>query len=167
MIAGKSELSMISNIDVYFAIASEAVAEAERLENAARRPKPDGEPGFIITYDPEQKSFKASLIAIVFAGMYLEALFYLNGTKRFGRGKYNKKLDKMLSYEEKLELFGITDQTILAEARHFRKMRRGLVHEKALKADGLTVGKIRVAQDEARKALSFVRRVGGTLRYVT
>ena len=157
---------MISNIDLYFAIASEAVAEAERLENAARRPKPDGEPGFIITYDPEKKSFKASLIAIVFAGMYLESLFYLNGAKRFGTGKYNKKLDKMLSYEEKLELFGITDQTILAEAKHFRKMRRELVHEKAVRVSELTADKIRLAQNEAKKALSFVRKVGAALRYV-
>jgi len=156
---------MISNIDVYFAIASEAVAEAERLENAARRPKPDGEPGFIITYDPEKKSFKASLIAIVFAGMYLESLFYLNGAKRFGRGKYNKKLDKMLSYEEKLGLFGITDQTILTEAKHFRKMRRELVHEKAVRVSELTADKIRL-EDEAKKALSFVRKVGAALRYV-
>jgi len=151
---------MISNIDVYFAIASEAVAEAERLENAARRPKPDGEPGFIITYDPEKKSFKASLIAIVFAGMYLESLFYLNGAKRFGRKKYNKKLDKTLSYEEKLELFGIRDQAILAEAAHFRKMRRDLVHEKAVRVSDLTADKIHFAQGEAKKALSFVRKVG-------
>jgi phage terminase large subunit-like protein len=68
---------MITNVDVYFAIAEEALAESERLEKLARRPKPDGEPGVIVTYDPERKSFKNSLVAIVFAGMYLDALFYI------------------------------------------------------------------------------------------
>jgi hypothetical protein len=62
---------MITNVDIYFTIAAEAQAEAERLENVARRPNPDG--GFIITYDPERNSFKNSLIAITFAGIYLEA----------------------------------------------------------------------------------------------
>jgi len=70
----------------------------------------------------------------------------------------------MLSYEEKLGLFGITDQTILTEAKHFRKMRRDLVHEKAVRV--LTADKIRLAQNEAKKALSFVRKVGAALRYV-
>jgi hypothetical protein len=55
---------MITNVDVYFAIAEEALAESERLEKLARRPKPDGEPGVIVTYDPERKSFKNSLYQV-------------------------------------------------------------------------------------------------------
>src|SRR6516165_7253703 len=118
---------MITNIDVYFAIAEESQAEAERLENLARRPNPDG--GFIITYDPERKSFKNSLIAITFAGIYLESLLYIVGVKKFGRDEYDKKYDRKKSYEDKLRLFGVTDETLLAEAKHFREMRRDLVHE--------------------------------------
>ena len=45
-----------------------------------------------------------------------------------------------------------------------RQMRRDLVHEKAVRV--LTADKIRLAQNEAKKALSFVRKVGAALRYV-
>jgi hypothetical protein len=39
---------MITNVDVYFAIAEEAQAESDRLEKLARRPNPDSEGGFIL-----------------------------------------------------------------------------------------------------------------------
>jgi hypothetical protein len=92
---------MISNLDVYLAIAEEALAESERLEKLARRPQPDGEPGFIVTYDPERKSFKNSLVAIVFAGMFLEACFYIECVKRFGKAEYNNNVDRQ-TYEKNL-----------------------------------------------------------------
>jgi hypothetical protein len=82
---------LMTNANVYLAIAKDAQAESERLATLARRPKPGGEPGFIVTYDPEQKSFKHSLIAIVFATMYLEALFYLLGIRKFGSAIYNTR----------------------------------------------------------------------------
>jgi hypothetical protein len=151
---------MITNVDVYFSIAEEAQVEAERLENLARRPNPNG--GFIITYDPERKSFKQALIAITFAGIFLESLFYIRGVKQFGRGEYNKKYDRK-SYEEKLRSFGVTDQILLAEAERFRKMRRDLVHEKAVEVSDLTADAIHVAQHEARKAVSFVKTVAERL----
>src|SRR5277367_5008613 len=99
---------LMTNANVYLAIAEEAQAESERLAKLARRPKPDGDPGVIVTYDPDQKSFKNSLIAIVFATMYLEALFYLLGTKQFGSAKYNKEHDRK-SLEDKLLLFDLED----------------------------------------------------------
>jgi hypothetical protein len=149
---------MITNVDVYFAIAEEALAESERLEKLARRPKPDGDPGVIVTYDPEQKSFKNSLIAIVFAEMYLNALFYILGTKQFGKAQYNKKYDKK-SLEEKLQVFGLSDKNLLAEAKRFRKRRKELVHEKAVQISDLTGDTIYIAQEEAKKALSLVKEV--------
>jgi hypothetical protein len=145
---------MITNVDVYFAIAEEAEAEAERLENLARRPNPDG--GFIITYDPERKSFKKSLIAVIFAGICLESFLYIAGVKQFGREEYNKKYESK-SYKEKLQLFGVTDESLLAEAEHFRKMRRDLVHEKAVEFGGLRADAIHVAQHEAKKS-GFLRQ---------
>ena len=152
---------MITNVDVYFAIAEESQAEAERLENLARRPNPDG--GFIISYDPERKSFKKSLISITFSCIWLEALFYITGVKQFGRKEYNKKYDRQLSYKEKLTLFGVNDETLLAEAEHLRKMRRDLVHEKAVESGDLTADAIHVAQHEAKKAVSFVKKVAERL----
>ena len=152
--------AMITNVDVYFSIAQAALAESERLENLARRPKPDGEPGFIITYDPEQKSFKNSLVAIVFAGMFLEACFYIAGVKRFGAAEYNKKHDGK-KYEDKLPLFGLSDPALLAEAKRFREMRNELVHEKAI--SNLSGAAIHIAQDEAKKAVSFAKLVADSL----
>ena len=151
---------MITNVDIYFAIAAEAQDEAERLENLSRRPNPDG--GFIITYDPERKSFKNSLIAITFAGIYLEALLFIAGVHQFGKKKYNKKYDNK-SYKDKLQLFGVTDEALLAEAEHFREMRRDLVHEKAVQVGDLTADAIHIAQDEAKKAVSFVKKVAEKL----
>jgi hypothetical protein len=154
---------MISNVDVYLSIAEEAQAESERLGKLARRPKPDGEPGFIITYDPERRSFKHSLVAIAFAGMFLEAAFYIAGVKRFGKIEYNKKYDRKL-YEEKLQIFGIRDPELLAEAKRFRLMRNDLVHEKAVETSELAFGAVYTAQDEAKKAISFVKQAVESLR---
>ncbi|MGE3924678.1 MAG: hypothetical protein AB7G13_17235 [Lautropia sp.] len=75
---------MLSNARTYLSIATDALAESERLDAAARRPKPNGETGFIVTIDPEQRAFKQSLVAIVFAGVYFEALLYIVGVERLG-----------------------------------------------------------------------------------
>ena len=80
-----------SNLSVYIAIAEEAAVESARLLEAGRTPKPDGEPGHIISLDPERRSFKQSLIAVAFAGMYLESLLGLVGNARLGKALYNKQ----------------------------------------------------------------------------
>jgi hypothetical protein len=78
------------------------------------------------------------------------------------RKKYNRKYDKA-TYEKKLQKFGLTDQNLLAEAKSFRKMRRELIHEKAVEFTDLTADTIRIAQDDAKKVLSFVKRVAREL----
>ncbi len=154
---------MVTNLYVYQAIAEEAQAESERLEKLARKPKADGEPGFVITYDPEQNSFKHSLIAIAFAGMFLEALFYITGIKRFGKLEYNKRYDHKLQYEGKIELFGLHDPELLAETKRFRMMRNELVHDKDVEISELDADAIYTAQDEAARAISFVKQVAERL----
>src|SRR5205085_495862 len=94
--------TVITNLSVYLAIAEEAAAESTRLLEAHRRPKPDGQPGYILSLDPERKSFKQSLIAIAFAGMYLEALLSLAGRSRWGKDFYDEKIDRQFMYEGKL-----------------------------------------------------------------
>jgi hypothetical protein len=84
-----------------------------------------------MTFDPERRSFKHSLVAIAFAGMFLEAMFYVVGVGRFGEVVYNKRFDGE-TYERKLKLFGLLDPKLLDEAKRFRNMRNGLVHEKAV-----------------------------------
>ncbi len=153
---------MITNVDVYFAIAAEAQVEAERLENLSRRPNPDNPDGFVIAYDSERKSFKHALIAITFAGIYLECLLNIVGNRHFGRKKYNKKHDHKC-YEKKLMLLGITDEALLEDAKNFRKVRRDLVHEKAIELDDLSPYAANFAQHEAKRAVSFVKTIANKL----
>ena len=153
---------MISNANVYLAIAEEALAESKRLDEAARIPRPDGQPRFVVTYDPEHTSFKRSLIAIVFAGIYLEALLYMVGVEQLGRDAY-MKIDRK-HYEEKLQALGVTDIETLATCKRFRDARNDLVHEKAIEPLAIDGTALRTAQREAEIAVSFVRSIDGLLR---
>ena len=145
---------LMTNASVYLAIAEEAQAESARLAKLARRPKPDGQPGVIVTYDPNQKSFKNSLIAIVFATMYLETIFYLLGTKQFGSAEYNKEHDRK-RLEDKLLLFGVKDHDLQTATKRLRERRKDLIHEKA----DLTANVVYAAQDEAKHAIALVKTI--------
>lgn len=149
--------TVLTNLNVYVAIAEEAVAESVRLAEAGRTPKPDGQPGNIIAYDPERKSFKQSLIAIAFAGMYLEALLGLIGNARLGKVLYNKI--HRYTYEEKLSLLGVFDPTVLASCKRFREARNDLMHEKAVGLEALGTVDIRMAQEEAVFGVEFVKSI--------
>lgn len=155
---------IITNLNVYLAIAEDASAEAMRLLEAGRVPRPDGQPGYIITsFDPERKSFKQSLIAIAFAGMYLEALFGLVGNARLGKDLYKKIDGHRYTYEEKLSLLGVLDPTILASCKRFREARNDLIHEKAIDLEALRGVQIRTAQKEAAFGVEFVKSIRGRL----
>jgi hypothetical protein len=147
---------MLTNAHVYRAIAEEALEEAVRLDAAARQPKPDGSPGFVIQMDPERKSFKKSLVAIAFSAVYLEALLFLRGTKLMGEG-WERKFDRK-SYEEKLKVLGITDVELLASAKRLQEVRNDLVHEKARPLDTALSSKYR-AQSEAASSVAFIKAI--------
>jgi len=155
---------MFSNLNTYLAIAEDALAEVQRLDVAGRRPKPNGEPGFIITFDPDRKSFKQSLIALVFAGVYLEALMYIVGTQRLGKNAY-LKIDRK-KYEEKLVDLGIRDLELLSNCTRFREARNDLVHEKAVEIEKFGAAQLRNAQEEAKIGVEFVRSVAVALHNV-
>ncbi|MEI8014213.1 MAG: hypothetical protein WCH20_05175 [Nitrospira sp.] len=169
--------SVFTNFSVYLATAEEALAESTRQLNTHRTPKPDGQPGYILASDPERRSFKQSLIAIAFAGMYLEALLSLIGRARWGEAFYDEKIDRF-KYEEKLKLLGIVDQNNLAGCTRFREARNDLMHEKALSFEmpgsekkvhtknrkrGIPKKDIRVAQEEAAFGVKFVKSIGSML----
>lgn len=145
---------LMTNANAFLAIAEEAQAESERLAKLARRPKPNGERGVIVTYDPDQKSFKSSLIAIVFATMYLETIFYILGTKKFGSVNYNKDHDRKC-LEDKLTLFELNDDDLRIATKRLRERRKNLIHEKA----DLTASVFYVAQHEARYAIRLVKTI--------
>jgi hypothetical protein len=137
---------VITNVATYKAIALDAHKEMHEHINSGRRPKDDGSPGWIITFDPEQRSFKKAMIGIVFTGMWLEALLHLLIVRDHGIEKF-KEFD-FKSYSDKMRLLGCSDQRVLDAAEKFRKCRKELVHEKA----HFDTGEIKTAQDEADNA---------------
>jgi hypothetical protein len=156
--------SVMTNVRVYLAIAEDAAAESKRLLEEGRTPKPDGQPGYVVTHDPERRSFKQSFIAIAFAGMYLEALLALVGRERLGPELY-KKVDRAhTTYEEKLRLLGVSDPDILAGCKRFREARNDLMHEKPVDLESLDRGEWRTAQDEASFGIETVRAITKELR---
>jgi hypothetical protein len=94
--------------------------------------------------------------------MILESCFYIAGVKRFGKEDYNNNHDRK-TYEQKLQLFGLCDPELLAEAKRFREIRKDLVHEKAIEISDLTADALHNAQEEAKKAISFVKQVAESL----
>lgn len=137
---------VLTNAEVYRTIADEAYQKMVQSIEAGRRPKPDGSAGWIVTYDPDQTSFKQAMVSLVFTGMWLEAMMHLLIVKAHGKDRFNEYDFK--SYEEKLTLLGCTDAELLNSVSRFRKARRALVHEKAHFDDG----EIRWVQKEAENA---------------
>ena len=138
---------------VYLMIAREAAENMDKELSKIMRPKPTGEAGFVITFDPERKSFKEALIAIVFSGIYLDAVLHIQIAKKLGLHQC-KTLDKA-SYEVKLRKLGCTDESIINDAQRYRLSRREVVHEKSY----LNKYSMNIAQDEARLSIDLVERV--------
>lgn len=132
----------------------------ELLQESGRRPKPDGEPGWILSYDPDQRGFKDAFVVIVFCGIYLEALLHLLIVQRHGDSVF-KKYDRK-SYGEKLSLLGCTDSSILSGCKHYQVVRREIVHEKAHSDSKI----IRWAQDEASKSAQLIESINTYLKVV-
>lgn len=141
---------LISNVTAYKAIALDAHQKMHEYINTGRRPKDDGSPGWVLSFDPEQNSFKQAMITIVFIGMWLEALLHLLIVRRLGIEMY-KEYD-FKPYEDKIRLLGCLDKSILDAAEKFRKCRKELVHEKAYSDSG----EIKIAQDEADSAYDLL-----------
>jgi hypothetical protein len=97
------------------------------------------------------------MVAIVFTGMWLEALLHLLIVRDHGEEKFREFDFK--SYEEKLRLIGIDDNSILEAAARFRKSRKELVHEKA----HFETGEMKTAQDEARNAFQLLLAIDTAL----
>jgi hypothetical protein len=162
--------AVISNLNTYLAIATDALTKAQELEAAQTRPMPDGHAGKIMMWDPSRASFKHSLIAIVFAGVYLDALLYIADRKQPGQksgakaAKLRRKERGSNRYLVGLAKIGITDPEIVAACQRLNEVRDGIVHERALEIGPDSVGeKLHVAQREAEHALATVNRVSQAL----
>jgi len=147
---------LVTNVSIYRAIAEEAYAQVADAEKTERTPNPNGS-GYILRYDPKQRSFKNSLVTIVFTGMWLEALTHLLIVRDYGEDKY-REYDRRI-YEDKLRLLGVKDESFLAQVADFRATRKELVHEKAYFDNGT----IKTAQKEAKVAHDILRRIEAIL----
>jgi hypothetical protein len=150
---------MISNLAVYRSIATDALAAAKEAERTRRRPREDGEPGSIITPDPARTSFKHSVIAIAFVGVYIDALVWIVGTQLLGEKAFAAIEKERL--EERVKRIAIVDESFLKECEHFRRVRNDLVHEKARQT--FTDERVWLAQREAERAVGFLVLLEQTL----
>lgn len=157
----REHLGIISNIDIYWSIADEAHRAMHTDLEASRSPKPNGESGYIIRWDPNRRSFKNAMVAIAFAGMFLDALLYIALQSRFGRVEA-LKVDR-LPHEERLKILGITDSVVLGRVQEFREARKDLVHEKAVDIADIGGQVIRTAQSSADSAMELIREIRGLL----
>ena len=139
---------VLTNCSIYRNIAVEAHQHMVEAAAASRRPRADG--GWIISYDPDRRCFKAACVSIVFTGIWLEAATHL-AYARLGRLADLKKFDSQV-YENKLVALGF-EPTVLEQAKRLRLARKELVHEKAY----LDSGEMRFAQAEAENANQLLR----------
>ena len=155
---------IFSNVHVYLDIAKEALSDCEKLVAENVRPRPDGKPGFIKTFDPNQRSFKHGLIAIAFSGIYLDALLRLAIIHKLGLAE-SERLE-YTTYEVKLKALGIVDPILLIRTKDFRESRNEVMHEEPL-IDGVpTKGQIRTAQEDAIKAVPLVQELATAVKKV-
>jgi hypothetical protein len=145
---------------LYRDVAMEALVASEAEVDKHRRPREDGSPGHVITYDPGHTSFKQSMIAIVFAGMYMESQLWLFGCNLLGATEY-KPIDK-LPLDQRVSALGITDTELQADLKHYREVRKELVHEKPVPLS-TDRSPIRVAQEQAAKAVGLMHRIDEAL----
>jgi len=126
----------------------------KRLLEEGRTLKPDGSPGYVVKFDPEQRVFKQALIAITFSGIYFEAFAYFVA-RQISKSKA-EKVDKARGYRAKLEELGVEDAGLLEAAESFRKSRNELVHEKAAPMAEIDFAEAHFAESCADKAMEFI-----------
>jgi hypothetical protein len=153
-------MRLVANLRVFRAIAEDAAAEVKRLQDGERAAGSGGIT--VVQRDPQQRSFKHSLIALAFAGSYLEALLRVVATERLGRECY-AKLDRQ-KWENKLKALGVKDEGVIARCERFRKARNEVMHEEPLDLEAQTSRvPLVVAQAECEPAIELVREIARLL----
>jgi hypothetical protein len=153
MKANNSQSFLMTNFRLYYEIAKESHESMNYHLETHRRPKQNGEDGWILSPDPERKSFKAAFIAIVFSGMFLEALLHLLIVERKGLEVFDEYDWK--KYEDKFELLDCKDPEIMKLSKELREARKEIVHEKA----HLNRDTFNVAQINAKNAIILIDKV--------
>ena len=123
-------------------------------------------PQGIITFDPDQTSYRQGCIAVVFAGMYFEAVTYLVAHLRGGRGLADQ-IGDVRRYGRKAAELGLRAEWIQEGCDRLQGARNDLVHEKCLDLNGKDDHqflKTPSLQDEAEFAVGFVKCIDAILR---
>lgn len=149
---------VLTNVRAYREVVEESHATMLETMRKQCRPKVNGDPGRIITFDPSKKAFKQAMICIVFAGMWLEAELHIQLGWRCGKD-VAKDADRK-SWEEKLRTLGVVDEALLKKVGEFRRSRKDLVHEKAFFSQDI----LSTAEDSAEQAYHVVERVEALLK---
>lgn len=142
-----------TNVRVFYEVAQASYEIMRKELDLHRKPKPNGEPGWIITWNPDHKCFKKALVTIVFCGVWLESILHLLIVKNKGIESFKKNDRK--TYGHKLKLLGCSDDSILKLCERLRKARIEIVHEKAY----LDNKSLLAAQTEAESAIELVNKV--------
>src|SRR5262245_8752992 len=121
----------MSNVHLFLAIATESAAESQRLLDAQRQPKPDGSPGFIVALDLEQRSYRHACLAVVFAGIFFEAVTYLVARMRGGIGLADQ-VGGVSSYWGKARALDLGEDWVRIGCERLQETRNDIVHEKCL-----------------------------------
>lgn len=148
------QLSFVhTSIRYFYSIALEAITFVRADMKVRVQPRPDGQPGAVNVWDPEYRGFKASHIAIVFFGIFVESALHQLVASRKGI-REAKRTDKW-TYEKKLRLLGCNDENLFEQCKEYAAARREIVHEKAHLEDG----SLRVAQTEAERAFELAEKI--------
>lgn len=132
----------------------EAYLKMRDYITAGRKPMSNGSAGWVVSIDPEQKSFKQAMITTVFTAMWLDALLHLLIVRHLGVMTF-KNFDRKHGYEAGLRLLGCSDKEILNAANRLQASRRELVHEKA----HLDNGAVKTAEEEAANAYGLIQEI--------
>jgi len=147
------ERFVITNVKVYREIALEAAAVAESALLPRHGPIPLEGSAFESYVEPGQQSFKSGMIAIVFAGMYVEARLWLAGIEALGEQAY-ARIDRQ-PLEQRPEAIGVRHANLREALQRFREARKDLVHEKALPRPRDT-RPVQTAQEGAARAKKLI-----------
>lgn len=151
---------IISNLSVYYEIAKEAYSESMELLSQYRKPKSNDEKGYILTPDPNRRSFKQALIAIAFSGSYIDLHLRIAYIKKHHEHP-NKSWDRDKTYRQKIESFGIEKSEILDLFDKFKNDRNDVAHEKPVTSgiENAPKAKYSTAQDTATEGFMLVEQL--------
>lgn len=147
---------IITNLSVFYEIAKDTYAQSMLELEKNRTPKTNG--GYVISYDPERKSFKNSLISISFSGSYLDLHLKISYFVKF-KELPPKSWRMNNPYLKKLKSLGIDDKNIASLCEKFSTARNDVSHETPI-IEGLESRLLHeTAQDGAKVGIDLIETV--------